>query len=79
MLTTAAPGLMLWLPLAQAAGERGIGHIDLGAGQDTYKFGLSNDSYLVAGGAVWVSRAETAARKTFRRLRAVKADHSLLK
>jgi hypothetical protein len=60
---------MLWLPLAKAAEERGISQIDLGAGQDTYKFGLSNDSYMVAGGAVWVSRAETAARKIYRRLR----------
>ena len=68
-LSRFAPGLMLWLPLAQAAQERGIGHIDLGAGQDTYKSGLSNDSYLVAGGAVWVSRAETVARTIFRRLR----------
>jgi CelD/BcsL family acetyltransferase involved in cellulose biosynthesis len=66
-----APGMMLWLPLAKAAGERGVGQIDLGAGQDTYKFGLSNDSYMVAGGAVWISRAEAIARKGFRRLRAL--------
>lgn len=69
-LSRFAPGMMLWHPLAQAAGERGISQIDLGAGQDTYKFGLSNDSYMTAGGAVWVSRAEAAARKIYRRLRA---------
>ena len=66
-----APGMMLWLPLAQAARERGISRIDLGAGQDTYKFGLSNDSYMVAGGAVWICRAEATARKGFRRLRSL--------
>ena len=70
-LSRLAPGMMLWSPLAKAAGERGISTIDLGAGQDTYKFGLSNDSYMVAGGAVWVSGAEAAARKTFRHLRAL--------
>jgi CelD/BcsL family acetyltransferase involved in cellulose biosynthesis len=63
-----APGMMLWHPLAKAAQERGVSQIDLGAGQDTYKFELSNDSYMVAGGAVWVSKAEAAARKVFRRL-----------
>jgi CelD/BcsL family acetyltransferase involved in cellulose biosynthesis len=66
-----APGMMVWLPLAQAAGERGVKRIDLGAGQDTYKFELSNDSYMVAGGAVWIYRAEAAARKGFRRLRSL--------
>jgi CelD/BcsL family acetyltransferase involved in cellulose biosynthesis len=70
-LSRHAPGMMLWSPLAKAAGERGISQIDLGSGQDTYKFGLSNDSYMVAGGAVWVSGAEAAARKTFRHLRAL--------
>src|SRR5579875_1221730 len=70
-LSRFAPGMMLWHPLAKAAVERGIGHIDLGSGQDTYKFGLSNDSYVVAGGAVWVSRAETAARRIYRRLRTI--------
>jgi CelD/BcsL family acetyltransferase involved in cellulose biosynthesis len=65
-----APGMMLWNPLAAAAAERGVSRIDLGAGQDTYKFGLSNDSYMVAGGAVWARRSEAAARKLFRRFRA---------
>lgn len=69
-LSSFAPGMMLWHPLATAADERGVGQIDLGAGQDTYKFELSNDSYVVAGGAVWVSRAEAVARGIYRRLRA---------
>jgi CelD/BcsL family acetyltransferase involved in cellulose biosynthesis len=68
-LSRLAPGMMLWFPLAKAAEERGISEIDLGAGQDTYKFSLSNDSYMVAGGAVWISGTEAAARKAFRRLR----------
>ncbi len=68
-LSRFAPGMMLWHPLAEAAAERGIGQIDLGAGQDSYKFELSNDSYPVAGGAVWASRAEAAARRIYRRLR----------
>lgn len=67
-LSRFAPGMMLWLPLAKAAEERGISQIDLGAGQDAYKPGLSNDSYMVAGGAVWVSRAEAVVRKTYRRV-----------
>lgn len=66
-----APGMMLWLPLAKAAEERGISQIDLGAGQDTYKFELSNDSYIVAGGAVWVRKAEVAFRKIFRGFRSL--------
>ena len=69
-LSRFSPGMVLWSPLARAAEERGISQIDLGAGQDAYKFGLYNDSYRVAGGAVWVSGAEAVARKTFRRLRA---------
>jgi CelD/BcsL family acetyltransferase involved in cellulose biosynthesis len=66
-----APGMILWNPLAKAAEERGISQIDLGAGQDAYKFGLSNDSYMVAGGAVWVSRTEATVRKIVRRLRSL--------
>jgi CelD/BcsL family acetyltransferase involved in cellulose biosynthesis len=66
-----APGMMLWNPLAKAAEERGIAQIDLGSGQDAYKFGLSNDSYMVAGGAVWVSRTEATVRKIVRRLRSL--------
>ena len=70
-LSRFAPGMMLWLPLTKAAEERGISQIDLGAGQDSYKFGLSNDSYIVAGGAVWVSRVEAAGRKIVRSIRSL--------
>ena len=69
-LSRFAPGMMLWNPLAKAAEKQGVTQIDLGAGQDTYKFGMSNDSYMVAGGAVWTRRSEAAARKIFRRVRA---------
>jgi CelD/BcsL family acetyltransferase involved in cellulose biosynthesis len=72
-LSRFAPGSVLWLPLAEAAEERGISQIDLGAGQDTYKFSLSNDSYMVAGGAVWVSRAEAVARRMYRMYRRSRA------
>lgn len=74
-LSRFAPGLILWLPLAKAAQERGINQIDLGAGQDTYKFELSNGSYMVAGGAVWASRAEAVGRTIFRRLRPLSKSH----
>ena len=66
-LSRFAPGKMLWHPLANAAEERGISQIDLGPGRETYKLGLSNGSYMVAGGAIWVSRAEDAARNAYRR------------
>lgn len=69
VLSRFAPGMMLWNPLAKAAGERGVIQIDLGPGQDTYKFGLSNDSYMVAGGAVWASKGQETARKIVRRIR----------
>lgn len=67
-LSRFAPGLMLWHPLAAAARDHEIQQIDLGAGQDAYKAGLANGDYPVAGGAVWVSRAEAAGRQAFRRI-----------
>jgi CelD/BcsL family acetyltransferase involved in cellulose biosynthesis len=70
------PGMMLWLPLAKAAEKRGISQIDLGAGQDTYKFELSNDSYIVAGGAVWVRKAEASCRKILRGVRRMRTRSS---
>ena len=69
-----APGMMLWRPLAEAAEARGVGRIDLGAGQDKYKFELSNDSYMVAGGAVWRSGAEMVGRKVVRHLRSLSRE-----
>jgi CelD/BcsL family acetyltransferase involved in cellulose biosynthesis len=74
-LSRFSAGTMLWLPLAKAAQERGISQIDLGAGQDAYKSGLANDSYMVAGGAVWVSRAEAVGRNIYRRLRPLPDPH----
>jgi CelD/BcsL family acetyltransferase involved in cellulose biosynthesis len=75
-LSRFAPGMMLWQPLAKAAQEHGVSRIDLGAGQDTYKFELSNDSYPVAGGAVWRSGAEAVGRKAVRRLRSLPSQRS---
>jgi hypothetical protein len=54
--------------LAEEGANRGIALIDLCSGQDLYKFHLANDSYPVAAGAVWVSRAEATARKMYRQL-----------
>lgn len=63
-----SPGRMMWQPLAEEAARRGMTRLDLGSGQDQYKSGLANASYLVAGGAVWASRCERAARGAYRRL-----------
>jgi CelD/BcsL family acetyltransferase involved in cellulose biosynthesis len=68
-LSRFAPGTMLWHPLVKAAEERGISQIDLGPGAQPYKVELSNDSYPVAGGAVWASRLGGAARSLYRRAR----------
>jgi len=70
----AAPGLTLWLALAEQAAGHGIAWIDLGYGmpsrngRPSYKLDLANYSYAVIGGAVWVSRAEAAVRAFYRRL-----------
>ena len=63
-----SPGTMMVFALAEEAAYRGIARIDLGNGQDRYKFALANASYPVAGGAVWASRAEEVARSIYRRL-----------
>lgn len=68
-LSRFSPGRMMWQPLAEQAASQGITRLDLGYGQDQYKFGLANASYPVAGGAVWASRCEQAARSVYRRLR----------
>lgn len=62
-----SPGTMILLVTAEEAAKRGLAHIDLGGGQDDYKFRLANSSYPVAGGAVWAYQAEEAARRTYRR------------
>lgn len=64
-----SPGTIMLFALAQEAANRGVAQIDLGAGQDRYKFSLANASYPVAGGAVWVSGAERAVRRVYRQLR----------
>jgi len=68
-LGTFSPGTVMTLAIAEEAANQGIDRFDLGPGQDAYKFRLANHSYPVAGGAVWVSRAEAAARRAYRRIR----------
>ena len=68
-----SPGTMLVFAIAEEAAARGIPLIDLGYGQDRYKFSLANDSLPLAGGAVWVSRAEKTARHLYRRLHQARA------
>jgi CelD/BcsL family acetyltransferase involved in cellulose biosynthesis len=77
-LSRFSPGTIMLFALAEEAANRGIAQIDLGAGQDGYKFSLANASYPVAGGAVWVSRAEQAVRRLYRqfRRRSVPAGHT---
>jgi CelD/BcsL family acetyltransferase involved in cellulose biosynthesis len=53
----------------EEAARRHITRIDMGAGQDSYKSRLTNASYPVAGGAVWVIPGERAARALYRRWR----------
>lgn len=68
-LSRFSPGTLLILAVAEEAANQGLGYYDLGYGQDSYKFRLANTSYSVAGGAVWVSRAERTARRLYRHLR----------
>lgn len=68
-LSSYSPGTMLTLAIAEEAAARGISRFDLGPGQDQYKFRLANQSYPVAGGAVWAYRAEAVARRLYRRVR----------
>jgi CelD/BcsL family acetyltransferase involved in cellulose biosynthesis len=63
-----SPGTILFLALIEEAAKRGFTWIDLGYGQDHYKQHLANDSYPIAGGAVWASRVEGASRAIYRRL-----------
>ncbi len=61
-----SPGTIMWYLLAEHAAARGLTQIDFGGGQDGYKFSLANQFYPVAGGAVWASRVERAARGFYR-------------
>jgi CelD/BcsL family acetyltransferase involved in cellulose biosynthesis len=63
-----APGMIMWLPLAQAAERAGVSQIDLGFSQNSYKFDLANSSYVTAAGTVWVNRTEEFLRGAYRRL-----------
>lgn len=65
-LSRFSPGTMMFLALAEDAANRGILRMDLGYGEHSYKFRLANDSYNVAGGAVWASGMEHAARRAYR-------------
>ena len=62
-----SPGMIMTFAIAEEAARQGITRYDLGYGQDKYKRGLANDSYAIAGGAVWTSRAEQLARQLYRR------------
>lgn len=66
-LSRYSPGLLMWMPLMEAAAARDIPRLDLGYGQHSYKFDLANDSYPVAGGAVWASKVEHQLRRLYRR------------
>ncbi len=68
-LSKFSPGMIMAFAIAEEATTRGITRYDLGYGQDKYKFGLANESYQVAGGAVWSVRAEEIARRVYRRSR----------
>lgn len=63
-----SPGKLILLATAKEAARRDITRLELGAGQDAYKNRVSNGSYPVVGGAVWVIPGERAARGLFRRL-----------
>jgi CelD/BcsL family acetyltransferase involved in cellulose biosynthesis len=63
-----SPGMIMAFEIAEEAACRGITRYDLGYGQDSYKRGLANQSYGIAGGAIWALKAEQMARSLYRRL-----------
>ena len=63
-----SPGIILVMAVAEEAAARDIPSIDLGYGQDSWKFSLATRSYAVAGGGVWATPFEAAARSLYRRL-----------
>jgi CelD/BcsL family acetyltransferase involved in cellulose biosynthesis len=67
-LAAYSPGMVMWFALAREAADMGITRIDLGYGQDRYKSQIAVPSYGVAGGAVWATGIETAARALYRRV-----------
>jgi CelD/BcsL family acetyltransferase involved in cellulose biosynthesis len=62
-----SPGMIMTFAIAEEAARRGITRLDLAPGPFAYKYRLANDSYPVAGGAVWAWRAEQAGRQLYRR------------
>jgi CelD/BcsL family acetyltransferase involved in cellulose biosynthesis len=62
-----SPGKLAMLATAEEAARRSITRFELGAGQDPYKSRVTNASYPVAGGAVWVIPGERAVRGFYRR------------
>lgn len=65
-LSRFSPGTMIFFAIAEEAANQGILRMDLGYGEQSYKFRLANDSYDVAGGAVWASSTENAVRRAYR-------------
>jgi CelD/BcsL family acetyltransferase involved in cellulose biosynthesis len=65
-LSRFSPGTMMFFAIAEEAANHGIARMDLGYGEHSYKFRLANDSYDVAGGAVWASGMENAVRRAYR-------------
>jgi CelD/BcsL family acetyltransferase involved in cellulose biosynthesis len=63
-----SPGTLAMLATAKEAARRDITRFEVGASQDPYKSRITNASYPVAGGAVWVIPGERAARGLYRRL-----------
>ncbi len=63
-----SPGITLVMAVAEEAAARGVPGIDLGYGQDRWKFSLATRSYAVTGGGVWANPFEAAARSLYRRL-----------
>jgi CelD/BcsL family acetyltransferase involved in cellulose biosynthesis len=74
-LSRFSPGTMMDFALAEEAAGRGIAQIDLGYGQDAYKFRFASEFHEVMGGAVWAIGAEREARRTYRRFRAGQGQH----
>ena len=62
-----SPGMIMTFAIAEEAARQGITRIDLAPGPFGYKYRLANDSYAIAGGAVWASPAEQAGRQLYRR------------
>jgi CelD/BcsL family acetyltransferase involved in cellulose biosynthesis len=63
-----SPGKLALLATAEEAARRDITRFDLGAGLDSYKGRVTNASYPVVGGAIWVVPGERAARELYRRV-----------